>query len=165
MITLVKAKNVDCTIIQQIAYATWPDTYKTILSEEQIQFMLDWMYNTKTLTEQINNPNYQYWIIQKEGLAVGFLSLEINASQIHTAKIHKIYLLPEVQNQGLGKILIEKGLHQAKKAHQKTVQLNVNRNNSALGFYLKLGFSVLKEEDIPIGKGFLMEDYILEITL
>jgi diamine N-acetyltransferase len=43
-----------------------------------------------------------------------------------------------------------------------TLLLNVNRDNSAKTFYEKLGFAVLKVEDIDIGNGFFMNDYIME---
>ena len=40
--------------------------------------------------------------------------------------------------------------------------LNVNRFNSALGFYKKIGFEVVDEVNIDIGNGYLMEDYVME---
>jgi ribosomal protein S18 acetylase RimI-like enzyme len=40
--------------------------------------------------------------------------------------------------------------------------LNVNRNNPTKGFYEKLGFTVIKEEDIDIGNGYFMNDYVME---
>ena len=43
--------------------------------------------------------------------------------------------------------------------------LNVNRFNKAIDFYLKNGFKIIKEENIEIGNGFLMEDYVMEKIL
>jgi ribosomal protein S18 acetylase RimI-like enzyme len=43
-----------------------------------------------------------------------------------------------------------------------TLQLNVNRNNPAKIFYEKLGFAVLNEEDIDIGNGYFMNDYVMQ---
>jgi len=43
-----------------------------------------------------------------------------------------------------------------------SLQLNVNRNNNAKVFYEKIGFAVIKEEDIDIGNGYLMNDYVME---
>jgi ribosomal protein S18 acetylase RimI-like enzyme len=44
----------------------------------------------------------------------------------------------------------------------KALRLNVNRNNKAKEFYEKLGFTVIQEEDIDIGSGYYMNDYIME---
>lgn len=40
--------------------------------------------------------------------------------------------------------------------------LNVNRYNKAKGFYERLGFNVIGEENIPIGNGYFMNDYVME---
>jgi ribosomal protein S18 acetylase RimI-like enzyme len=44
------------------------------------------------------------------------------------------------------------------------LELNVNRQNTAIGFYKKLGFKIIAEEDIPIGNGFFMNDYVMQIS-
>ena len=43
------------------------------------------------------------------------------------------------------------------------LELNVNRyNKNALQFYTKQGFAIIKEEDIAIGKGFFMNDFVMQ---
>ena len=42
-----------------------------------------------------------------------------------------------------------------------SLELNVNRNNPAIRFYVKLGFHIIDEVDIAIGSGFYMNDYIM----
>jgi ribosomal protein S18 acetylase RimI-like enzyme len=42
------------------------------------------------------------------------------------------------------------------------LDLNVNRNNQAKHFYEKIGFNVIREEDIPIGP-YWMNDYVMRI--
>ena len=52
------------------------------------------------------------------------------------------------------------------KHHRATMlELNVNRLNSAINFYKKLGFEIIQEEDIDIGNGFFMNDYVLSLQL
>ena len=80
-------------------------------------------------------------------------------------KIHKLYVLPDIQGLGVGrkflvlaeKIAREKGLNE--------ITLNVNRFNKAVGFYQRMGFKIEKEEDIEIGNGYLMEDYVMTLPL
>jgi ribosomal protein S18 acetylase RimI-like enzyme len=38
----------------------------------------------------------------------------------------------------------------------------VNRDNPAIQFYQKFGFEIIDKEDIDIGNGFLMEDYVMK---
>jgi ribosomal protein S18 acetylase RimI-like enzyme len=41
----------------------------------------------------------------------------------------------------------------------------VNKANTAQYFYKKLGFVVQKEAVFEIGNGFVMDDYIMELSL
>ncbi|WP_332913720.1 hypothetical protein [Algoriphagus boritolerans] len=43
----------ELTKVQSIAHRTWPSTFKTILSPEQIEYMLNWMYSLKMLESQL----------------------------------------------------------------------------------------------------------------
>ena len=59
----------------------------------------------------------------------------------------------------MGKIYEE----EIKKTKERAiVQLNVNRHNNALNFYLKHGFSIIHEEDNDIGEGYFMNDYVMQ---
>ena len=49
-----------------------------------------------------------------------------------------------------------------KQKDASSLQLNVNRKNKALHFYEKQGFKIIREEDIDIGSGYFMNDYVLE---
>lgn len=42
-------------VVQEIAHLTWPDTFKDILSKDQIEYMLNWMYELKQLEFQFDN--------------------------------------------------------------------------------------------------------------
>lgn len=151
-------------IIQDLAYLTWPDTFKNILSPEQIEYMLEWMYNLKTLREQSENGHH-FFVYSENGNALGFIGLEAFYPEKDKLKIHKIYVLPNTQGKGIGKKLINKAIEIAKEKGIPNVILNVNRFNNAVGFYQNLGFKILYEENIDIGNGFLMEDYVMNLEL
>jgi ribosomal protein S18 acetylase RimI-like enzyme len=76
-----------------------------------------------------------------------------------------LYVIPESQGLGVGKQLIEKSKEVALNNGLKSVVLNVNRFNNAVDFYKRLDFIVVKEEDIEIGNGYLMEDYVMSLTI
>ena len=77
-------------------------------------------------------------------------------------RIHKIYILPESQGKGIGRLLIDEIQKLAQKNNSVLLSLNVNRFNKALSFYQKTGFEIVAEENIAIGNGYLMEDYKME---
>lgn len=150
-------------IIQDIVRATWPVAYAGILSEEQSGYMMNMMYTDQTLKEQMEELGHHFLLGGNDHSEyLGFVSFEFNyRSTLHT-KIHKLYILPQFQGMGLGQYLIEKVAEKASGIGNVSILLNVNRYNKALNFYKRLDFNIIGEEDINIGKGFLMEDYILE---
>lgn len=162
MISIHRAETRNIPDIQSIAQATWPVTYEKILSKEQIEYMLDWMYSTPSLIAQMEHNNV-FLLASENGVYLGFCSYELHFTKTDVTKLHKIYLLQESKGKGVGKALIEEVEKRAKSAGNNSIQLNVNRYNSALDFYKKLGFNtILREEDIDIGHNFFMNDYVLE---
>ena len=151
-------------IIRDIAVVTWAETYKDILSDEQMDYMLDMMYSPASLTEQMNKHGHHFYLIRKDACVhwQGFVSYEYDYKGSRSTKLHKLYVLPECHGLGLGRILIDKVCEDARNYGNKSVLLNMNRNNQTLGFYKHIGFEIVAEEDIDIGNGYLMEDYIFE---
>lgn len=164
MVIIEEASTKDIATIQHLSSIVWPVTFAEILSEEQIAYMMEMMYSTESLMEQMQVKNHHYLLAQKKGKYLGYLAYETNI-QHEYCKVHKIYVLPAAQGMGVGKSLIEFVKEKAQNAGDSQLHLNVNRYNKALEFYKHLGFSILKTEDIDIGNGFLMEDYVLEMKL
>ncbi|HKO79797.1 MAG TPA: GNAT family N-acetyltransferase, partial [Chitinophagaceae bacterium] len=160
--TLRKAYPADIPLIRDLAYKIWPHAYANILSQEQLDYMLKLLYDEKVLHEQIEG-NIEF-IIAYDGVhPVGFASFGLAEPAIY--KLHKIYVLPSQQGKGTGRFIIEQLMKAMKAKGAMALQLNVNRQNNAKNFYEKLGFVVIKEEDIDIGNGYYMNDYVMEKKL
>jgi len=156
----------DIPVIQQIAYETWPITYGEILSKEQLKYILEKFYSTSALTKKINQRKEIFYLTKdKNDVVLGFFSIEHFYELEKKTKLHKIYILPENQGKGIGKLMMEEAIQLAKFQKQEGVILNVNRFNKALYFYQKMGFEIIKTVDIEIGDGYLMEDFILQLKI
>lgn len=162
---IIKADKSHFPAIRDIAMQTWPDTFAKILSKEQISYMLEMMYSIPSLEKQTEQDNHVFLLAQEDNEYFGYLSYELNYKNLSKTKIHKIYILPKSQGKGVGKLLINKVNEIALDAEQQILALNVNRDNKAVDFYKKIGFSIIGTEDIDIGNNFLMEDYIMEKSL
>lgn len=163
--TLQKATLHHIPIIEQLARRIWPIAYAEILSSEQLEYMLSMFYSEEALQEQLEEKKHVFYLVQNNsGDYLGFVSYELNC-ELGKTKIHKIYVLPETQGLGLGKLLFEKVREEALKANQTAIFLNVNKYNKAQQFYSKLDFKIVKEEVIDIGRGYIMDDYVMEIEI
>lgn len=152
----------DIKYIQQIADATWQQTYTPILSKDQIDYMLGKFYSTPSLEDQMKN-NHHFLLALLNYTPVGFASFSHVGKKAF--KLEKLYVLPYVQKTGAGKKLLETVETVAKSMGAETLILNVNRKNKAKTFYEKNGFRVIREEDIDIGNSYFMNDYIMSLTL
>ena len=162
MITISEAVKSDIKTIQDIVYTTWPITYGKILSEEQLKYMLDLFYSDDALTAQFDGKEQLFYLIREYESVLGFIGIEHNYQKENKTKIHKIYILPETQGKGIGRITIDAIEKLALENNSASLLLNVNRFNTALHFYERIGFTIVDEVNIEIGKGYLMEDYIME---
>lgn len=158
---IIQASKSQLSIVRDLAYKIWPTAYREILSQEQLNYMLDKFYSLESLIEQMEQRKHVFLLAEEDDKYIGFASYELNIEN-HKTKIHKIYVLPETQGKGYGVQLINEIEKRAKYLQNDILFLNVNRFNKAQQFYKKIGFEIAYEEDIEIGKGYLMEDFVME---
>lgn len=159
-----EATLLDVELIQSLIQRIWKPTYREILSDEQMDYMLSKMYDTATLQQQMKD-GHVFIILMEDNTPVGFAGYQCDYPEQGTCKLHKIYLLPETQGKGLGRLLLHAVAERAVAAGQHYLLLNVNRYNKALLFYEKLGFEIVATEDIDIGNGYFMNDYLMRWSL
>ncbi|MEN9335121.1 MAG: hypothetical protein RLZZ500_108 [Bacteroidota bacterium] len=154
------ALSEDIEQIQSLAKRIWPIAYSSILSQDQLHYMLDKFYHPQALQEQMD-LGQTFFLLEEASQPVGFAAVALNEKP-NATKLHKLYVLPELHGKGRGKALLNYCCGFALKYEQKSIFLNVNRFNKAISFYEKLGFECIETVDIPIGNGYLMEDYIMQ---
>jgi N-acetylglutamate synthase-like GNAT family acetyltransferase len=157
-----KALISDIPVIQQIAEKTWRPTYGHILTEEQTLYMLDLMYGTDALKKQIGST-IEFYLAEAENQVIGYFSIEI--TEPNKMKLHKIYLDPIRKSKGAGSQIIDYIKNKAVEAAVSHIELNVNKYNSAVHFYEKMGFFRAKEMVLDIGNGYIMDDYVMQLNL
>ena len=161
MIALRLALQQDAALIRELAEHTWPVSYAGIISPGQIRYMLDLMYNLPKIEASIRDPKQEFWLAEENGKLLGFCGIEYNFPETGFTRIHKLYVLPETQGSGCGKMLLEKAAEESRKRGIWKLHLNVNKYNKATGFYQKQGFVTDYEEVLEIGDGYVMDDYIM----
>ncbi len=154
----------ELSVVQELAYRIWPSTYSEILSQEQMSYMLNWMYSIETL-EKSTESDHHFFAIFDGNQAVGFLDVELNCPEPNGMKLQKIYVLPEKQGLGLGKKLLNFSIDFGKKQGMRHLSLQVNRYNKAVDFYLHAGFEIIDEQDFDIGNGYFMNDFVMQKSL
>ncbi len=157
MIHLKVAEEKDLSIISKLAKAIWNDHYVPIIGQQQVDYMLDKMYNHQSLVEQLTQKNHVFYLIQKEDEAIGFIS--VSSENKTDYFLHKFYIHQQKSNTGIGtkvlNLLIETII-------PKTLTLTVNRQNfKSINFYFKNEFKIDRVEDFDIGDGYVMNDFVM----
>jgi len=165
MFTIRKATLEDIEMINRLAWIVFPHTYKEILSPEQMEYMMDWMYSPENLHKQMTEDGHIYFLAFEGNEPAGYLSIQPEGE--HTYHLQKIYVLPPFQGKKLGNLLFEHAIKAIKELHPEPCQmrLNVNRQNKALTFYEKMGMKKVDEGDFHIGNGYYMNDYIMGLDI
>ena len=170
IVSIRKAGKEDLPLIHDMADVVFRHTYKDILSPEQMEYMMEWMYSLPNLERQLLE-GHTYYIASIGGVPAGYVSIQGPADPGASPQVfhlQKIYVMPGAQKQGLGLKLLEKAKEHARSlggGAQCRIELNVNRGNGAVGFYEKMGFRILRQGDFPIGGGFYMNDYIMGLDI
>lgn len=163
-VSISSANTSHVDVIRDLAERIWWPTYGPILDRAQLEYMLKTIYSREAIIKVMNEGSQTFIMLEEDGVPKGFASYGTWSEQPHTWKIHKLYVLPENHGKGFGRMLINEINTRAKNNGVATLVLNVNRHNPAYGFYLKSGFKVLREEDIPIGP-YWMNDYVMMIPV
>ncbi len=163
MISIQAANTLSIPVIKELAYHIWPSTYAPILPPGQLDYMLNLIYSEASLQKQMEQ-GHQFILIYNKEEAVGFAAYSPKENPA-IFKLHKLYVLQNQQGIGIGKIAIGYVCNAIKNKGATHLELNVNRDNKALQFYKKNGFVIIREEDIDIGGGYFMNDYVLSLEL
>ena len=164
------ARTDDISVIHDMAEVAFRHTYREILSPEQMEYMMDWMYSPDNLLKQFED-GHVYHILFFLGRPCGYVSVQkegTDADKTEVWHLQKIYVLPSEQGKGFGKLLFEKAVSHVKEnlsGIKARIELNVNRQNKAVSFYHHLGMTILREGDFHIGSGFYMNDYIMGLDI
>ena len=162
MFTIRKATIEDVPLIQELCFKIWPQTYAPILSQDRIDYMLEYMYSAASLQKQMDAGS-QFIFVYDDDEPVGYAAYLCKGHGVY--KLDKIYVLPSEQGKGTGQFVIDYIIAEIKRGGATALQLQVNRNNKAKSFYEKLGFVVIDYQEFEIGGGHVMDDYVMEKIL
>lgn len=165
MFTIKRATTADCALIRELAEQIFPVTYRDILTPEQNDYMMEWMYSPDNIRKQMEEEGHVYQLAYDGEKAVGYVSVQQQEEDVF--HLQKIYVLPRYQGAHCGSFLFRQAIKYIKEVHPAPclMELNVNRNNPALHFYERMGMRKLREGDFPIGNGYYMNDFIMGMEI
>ena len=143
-----------------IAEKAWPPTYRGIIPEAQIPYMIGRMYSPEAIREAAA-AGTPFYLVRADGTDAGVCSVDLRPAADGSAELHKLYTLPAYWGRGVGGWLLAELCRRAKEAGATSVWLRVNKNNArAQKAYRAAGFSNVRAVCTDIGEGFVMDDFV-----
>jgi ribosomal protein S18 acetylase RimI-like enzyme len=154
----------EASTIRGIALDTWWITYGPIISADQIRYMLEAIYNETLLHDQMATREQHFILLLENDVPSGFAAYSPQTEDPSAWKLHKLYVLPSGHGRGFGRQLVNEILRRSAQQGISALELNVNRDNPARHFYERIGFQIVRQEDIAIGP-YWMNDYVMRLVI
>ena len=102
---IIRANRVEQFVkINELATVIWNEHYVPIIGNEQVDYMLQWMYDINSLQNQ-HEEGHIFYIIKSEGNELGFISIKEEGKGDWF--LNKFYVLTQKQRTGLGSALFK----------------------------------------------------------
>ncbi len=146
--------------LARMAADIWREYYISIITMDQIEYMIGKYQSAKAVQDQIENQGYAYYVMVDEGGISGYFSVKEEDGKLF---LSKFYVAKENRGKGYASqtvVFLEQLCRERGLSH---IWLTVNRHNeSSIGVYRKKGFRTIREQVADIGNGYVMDDYVME---
>ncbi|PAF53918.1 hypothetical protein BKH42_04085 [Helicobacter sp. 13S00482-2] len=179
MVYFVEAlKKTELENIHNLARSIWAEHYSRILTDGQIQYMVNNFQSTEAIQAQIKDGYRYFQIYSKDGSdkddrLIGYFSFVQKNDSADDSTISKenpslflskLYIEKTSRNQGIAKSVILYLKRIAQKMNWSSIWLTVNKQNTnSIQAYQKLGFKIYREDKVDIGRNYVMDDYYMKI--
>ncbi len=149
--------------VASLASSIWHEYFPIILSDDQIDYMVDRFQSLPAMTEQVTEKGYRYAFIEDDGHVIGYTGVCPRGDRLF---LSKLYLRKEHRGRGLGSASLQAVFSYARDNGFRSVCLTVNKyNEKAISAYRRNGMEVIHSICTDIGDGFVMDDYVMEKVL
>jgi diamine N-acetyltransferase len=164
-LSLEPIREADFEVVATLARRIWREHYTTIISSEQIEYMIDGRFTTENLRRYVAADDRWLDVLRLDREPVGYCSFALTATPAEM-KLEQLYLLPVHHGLGLGRFMLDHVERQCRLRGCGRLMLQVNkRNEKAIRAYRRAGFQHREAVVVDIGNGFVMDDNIMEKIL
>ena len=158
-----KITATDIPLLVDLAKESWTEHYTAIIGEAQVIYMLNKFNSANAIAAQIQDESYHYYFIELNDKPVGYFVVQVKDGELF---LSKFYVAANQRGNGVGKQTLQFIITLAKQFQLKKIALTVNRHNSnSIAAYYKLGFIKTGEVCIDIGNSFVMDDFMMELSV
>ena len=141
----------DVETIRRLTWTTWIDAYGSFIPEVDLKQYFDSVYSVEELSQLLGTPHFRGLLAEADGVAAGYAKVRYAPGEAR-CYVSSLYILPEFQGMGVGKVLLEEAERRALAFGVKEIWLGVMvQNTRALEWYLRKGFVFVEEQPFTMG--------------
>lgn len=137
----------DVDAIVSVGHRTWPPTYTAIAGGDYVQLGLAKWWTRTEIAAQVKAGRALVAEVEEQVVAVASAG-PLDGDLV----LFKLYVVPEHQGRGIGQLLLERVLSEAREGGHQIIRLSyLDGNDSAREFYTRNGFTETHREHNAAG--------------
>ena len=150
--------------VEDLAGVIWVEHFTAIIGPAQVEYMLRTFQSVEAISRQIEE-GCKYYLVMDDQWPCGYIAVEPRKEKGELF-LSKLYLLGTKRGKGIGRKAFMWCVDYAKSRGLGKITLRCNINNTvALDFYRKAGFVTTRHDIKQLDDGFVMDDYLMELTV
>lgn len=159
--------------LAEIAGSIWREYWPDIIGSDQTEYMIENFQSLEAIRRDMVEHDYEYWFLvacegegeKLERRIVGFTGGH-NEPETNRFFISKIYLYADARGHGYARRVIEFYIDLCFARGFDAMYLTVNKHNElGIRAYKGTGFEVIDAVETDIGEGYIMDDYIMQLSI
>ncbi|MBR5814622.1 MAG: GNAT family N-acetyltransferase [Methanocorpusculaceae archaeon] len=144
------------------AEEVWQEYYTPLIGEAQVSYMVENFQSKSAISKQIEE-GYTYYLLKDDDGIVGYVGICPKEEYLF---LSKLYIRKEARGKGFASKALALVKDAAKEIGLSKIHLTVNKGNTnSIEIYRNWGFETIDSVVTDIGKGFVMDDYVMELVL
>lgn len=161
-LTMQQVSDSEIEALAALADEIWHEFFPDIITVGQIDYMVEKFQSARAMRQQIAD-GYRYYFARSGDDTIGYIGLHPEEDRIF---LSKLYLKKCFRGHGYGRQMIDFVAQQARDLGKSAVYLTVNRGNDhSVAVYHATGFETIQTQDADIGHGYVMDDYVMQLSV
>ena len=157
----------DIPALAELASRTWSDAFGDSVAPDELAVELEEKRSAAYFDAVLRTDTIL--VAESSSALIGYVQFgDVNISELEPLpgdrELHRLYVAPELQGQGVGRRLTEAALRHPRLASARRVYLQVwETNEYAIRLYESLGFEIVGRTTFTIGSGHVTQDLVMRL--
>jgi len=152
-----KVSTEEAKLLSEVSAQTFSIAFSHLNTKANMASYLKEVLNQEQLAQELKNTSSQFFFLSLKGTVKGYLKINLSEAQTedidpNAIEIQRIYLYPDAQGQGYGKLMINYAEEIGLKHSCPMIWLGVwEKNTNSIAFYERMGYRIFDKHDFPFG--------------